>query len=199
MIAIMSRGRGTYGRLAPLTGLALGVSACAGPTASWPGVGTTGSGPEAGCPPIMSHFDDPSSKYGTRDRRLNQDPPWNKPHNGIDFDVAVGTPILAVAPGQVTPMMYATLSPVGAMNMVLYHGQDVDGRHVFSLYTHLAEQRKQPGDRVARGEVIALSGSSGTRDPHLHLTLWRTPVGPGPELMPFMQRTTYPLPCTKAG
>ncbi len=173
-------------------GVALGAAGCAAGGVStpsgWPGVGATGSGPAAGCPPIMSHFEDWTSKYGAQDRRMSGDPPWNKPHNGIDFDVPVGTPVLAVAPGQVTPIMYSTLSPIGAINMVVYHGQDADGRHVFSFYTHLAEQRKRPGERVARGEVIALSGTSGTRDPHLHLSLWRTPASPGPDFAPMMQQ-----------
>ncbi|OGL14753.1 MAG: hypothetical protein A3K12_10215 [Candidatus Rokubacteria bacterium RIFCSPLOWO2_12_FULL_71_19] len=106
-------------------GVAAAAAGCAGAgPASAPsgrrGVGTTGSGAEAGCPKIMSHFDDWSSNYGQRDRRTTSDPPWNKPHNGIDFDTPEGTAVLAVAPGMVTPMMYSTRSPIGAINMALY-------------------------------------------------------------------------------
>ena len=162
--------------------LAVLVAGCAagGTVRGWPGVGGNRTGPEAGCPPIMSHFDDPMNNYGTRDRMLSNDPPWNKPHSGIDFDVPAGTPVLAVADGLVTPIMYNELSPIGAISMVLYHGEDTDGRYVFSFYSHLSEQRKKPGERVSRGEVIALSGTTGTKEAHLHLSLWRTPVGPHP-------------------
>ena len=39
-------------------------------------------------------------------------------------------------------------------------------------YAHLSEFRKQTGDRMAAGTVIALSGNTGnTTGPHLHFTL----------------------------
>jgi murein DD-endopeptidase MepM/ murein hydrolase activator NlpD len=72
--------------------------------------------------------------------------------------------------------------------MVVHHGEDTDGKHVFSFYAHLSQRLKEPGDRVKHGESIALSGSSGTRFPHLHLGLFRTAVGPGPEFKPFLRR-----------
>lgn len=170
-----------------LVGLAVTLSGCAGVTRL--GVGATGSGPEAGCPKITAHFGDPRTQF-------NPDmPPWNIPHSGIDFDVPVGTPVFAVAPGVVIPFMYHSRSPLGHINMVVYHGQDVDGKHVFSFYTHLSEQKKKPGDRVERGEVIALSGDTGARNrvPHLHLTLWRTAAGPGPDFSSFINRAVARL------
>lgn len=153
---------------------------------TWPGVGATRSGPEAGCPMIMSHFEDWYSNYGMRERRASGDSPMNVPHSGIDFDVVEGTPVLAAAPGGVTPIMYEwNDTPIA---MVLYHGQDSDGKYIFTMYTHLSKQLKKPGNRVARGEVIGLSGKTGTPDPHLHLGLWRTPVGPGPQFQKYLQK-----------
>lgn len=151
--------------------------------ATWPGVGARGSGPEAGCPAITAPFGDPRTRF------IPDMPAWNIPHSGIDFDVPVGTPVLAVAPGIVIPFGYHARSPLGHISMVVYHGQDVDGKHVFSFHTHLSQRTRRPGDRVERGEVIALSGDTGTRNriPHLHLGLWRTAVGPGPDFPSFIQ------------
>lgn len=170
-----------------LVGLAVTLSGCAGVTR--PGVGATGSGPEAGCPKIATDFG------GGRGQFNPDTSPWNIPHSGIDLNVPIGTPVLAVAPGVVIPFMYHSRSPRGLINMVVYHGQDVDGKHVFSLYAHLSEQKKKPEDRVERGEVIALSGVSGAlnRVPHLHLTLWRTAVGPGPDFSSFFKRAVARL------
>lgn len=168
-----------------LVGLAVTLSGCAGVTR--PGVGATGSGPEAGCPTITTRFGHPS--------RIPDMQPWNNPHSGLDFNVPVGTPVFAAAPGVVMQFLYHSLSPRGVINMVVYHGQDVDGKHVFSLYAHLSEQKKKPRDRVERGEVIALSGNTGTRNgiPHLHLTLWRTAVGPGPDFPSFFNQAVARL------
>lgn len=158
-------------------GLSLWLSGCAGvtPAPNWPGVGTMGSGPEAGCPTIMSYFDDWRKKYGQLTRTGGG---WNVPHSGIDFDVSVGTPVLAVAPGVVIDIWDGVI-PAGEAGIftVVYHGQDADEKHAFSFYAHLSEQLKKPGDRVERGEFIALSGSTGTMFPHLHLSLFRTAVG----------------------
>lgn len=165
-----------------LVGLAVTLSGGAGVT--WLGAGAAASGPEAGCPKITTGF-------GQYSRQFNPAmPPWNIPHSGTDFNVPVGTPVFAVAPGVVTQIYYHAPSPTGRINIVVYHGQDVDGKHVFSFYTHLSEQKKKPGDRVERGEVIALSGNSATRNgvPHLHLTLWRTAVGPGPDFLAFLKQ-----------
>lgn len=161
-------------------------SACATGSAGWTGVGATWSGPEAGCPTIMSHFDDWSSKYGAGDRRRSDAPEFNKPHSGIDFDVPAGTEVLAAAPGTVAMSQdrYRGFSIYGGLTVVVYHGEDTDGKHIFTYYTHLSESNVAPGQRVARGEVIGQSGVF--KFPHLHLSLFRTPV---PEFWPFIMRS----------
>jgi murein DD-endopeptidase MepM/ murein hydrolase activator NlpD len=43
------------------------------------------------------------------------------------------------------------------------------GGNVMTVYAHLHEARVARGDRVARGQVVALSGNSGrSTAPHLH-------------------------------
>ena len=150
-----------------LVGLAIILGGCVG---------------EAGCPQVTTPFGNPSNNPSQ--------PAWNRLHSGTDFNVPIGTQVYAVAPGVVISYLYYSRSDIGHINMMVYHGQDVDGKHVFSFYTHLSEQIKKPGDRVERGEIIALSGNSGTRNntPHLHLGLWRMAVGPGPDLAAFIKQ-----------
>jgi murein DD-endopeptidase MepM/ murein hydrolase activator NlpD len=133
----------------------------------------------------MSHFDDRHKKYGQLPRTCCG---LNVPHSGIDIDVSVGTPVVAGASGVVTDIWDDIMQHEAGVFMVIYHGEDVDGKHVFSFYAHLSQRLKELGDRVERGEVIALSGSTGTRFPHLHLSLFRTVAGPGPEFKQFLRR-----------
>lgn len=146
----------------------------------WPGVGAMSSGPEVGCPRIMSPYGDYWSNYGKRPRPLlNANPAIDRPHSGIDIDVPVGTEVLAAAPGVISGIRWDTYwqnSESLGTRVVVYHGQDSDGMHIFTTYLHLSERLKEPGTVVKRGEVIALSGISGFA--HLHLSLWRLPVGP---------------------
>jgi len=146
----------------------------------WPGIGAMRSGPGVGCPAIMSPYGDYWSDYGKRTRAVNaSNPAIDHPHPGIDIDVPVGTAVLAAAPGIISGIRWDSYwgnSESRGTRMVIYHGKDLDGMHVFTTYLHLSKRLKEPGARVERGEVIALSGTGGV--PHLHLSLWRLPVGP---------------------
>ena len=82
-------------------------------------------------------------------------------HRGLDIATHAGSPILAPADGLVT---YA--GPKGLMgNMVaIEHGFGMVTR-----YGHAQKLLKKKGERVKRGEVIALVGSTGrSTGPHLH-------------------------------
>ncbi|BAS29272.1 peptidase M23B [Limnochorda pilosa] len=81
-------------------------------------------------------------------------------HEGVDIAVPRGTPIRAAADGRVT-----TAGSTGAYGLavVLDHGGDVE-----TLYGHNDHLEVRPGIQVARGEVIAHSGSTGrSTGPHL--------------------------------
>jgi murein DD-endopeptidase MepM/ murein hydrolase activator NlpD len=82
-------------------------------------------------------------------------------HEGIDIAAPMGTPVLASAAGRVVKI--DTQAGYGRM-VTLDHGNGVVTR-----YAHLSKWLVQPGQRVKRGEEIALVGNSGiTTAPHLH-------------------------------
>ncbi|ABJ77364.1 M23 family metallopeptidase [Leptospira borgpetersenii] len=87
-----------------------------------------------------------------------------KPHGGVDFKGAVGTPIYAINDGTVIlsrPMYYE-----GNLT-VIDHGLEV-----YSLYMHQSELNVKVGDKVKKGSQIGKVGSTGmSTGPHLHLGL----------------------------
>jgi len=85
-----------------------------------------------------------------------------KMHNGLDIIANVGTKVYAPGAGKV--------SFVGRK---YGYGKVVEIDHGFgyvTLYAHLSKQLVKKGQRVKRGNLIALSGNSGrlTTGPHLH-------------------------------
>lgn len=82
-------------------------------------------------------------------------------HEGLDFTARSGTPIRAAADGIVT--VAGKLSAYG--NLVkLNHGAGLETR-----YAHASKLLVKTGDRVVKGQVIALVGSTGrSTGPHLH-------------------------------
>ena len=86
------------------------------------------------------------------------------PHYGTDWAMPIGTPILAPADGRVTRV---ETHPVAGRFIVIEHGQGYSTR-----YLHLSRSLVRPGQRVTRGERIALSGNTGrSTGPHLHYEL----------------------------
>lgn len=83
-------------------------------------------------------------------------------HNGLDFAVPIGTPILSLVAGEVTESGNA-----GGYGL----GVEVKGDDGFVYYyAHLSKSQVQVGQRVASGQQLALSGESGVGSgPHLHL------------------------------
>ena len=86
-------------------------------------------------------------------------------HQGIDFPVAIGTPVRAVAHGTVS---YA--GERGAYGTVVEIEHE-SGR--MTRYAHLQSISIAAGQAVVAGQVIAQSGNSGQSDtPHLHFETW---------------------------
>ncbi len=83
------------------------------------------------------------------------------PHNGTDFAMPVGTPIIAPANGRV--------ERVGNHHAA---GRYIEVRHdngYRTRYLHLSRPLVSQGERVEMGERIALSGNTGrSTGPHLH-------------------------------
>ena len=101
-----------------------------------------------------------ASGYGYR-----IDPVYNvrKFHKGMDFSCDKNTPIYATADGVITSAKWRS-----------GYGYTVEIDHGYgyrTLYAHLIDENfiVKPGQKVVRGEKIALSGNSGkSTGPHLH-------------------------------
>jgi len=99
-----------------------------------------------------------TSGFGPRVSPFTEKPAW---HDGLDIGAAANAPVQAPAQGRVTLVGFD--SKLG--NLVkLDHGFGIE-----TLYGHLAKSLVKEGQRVSRGDVVGLVGSSGlATGPHLH-------------------------------
>lgn len=104
-----------------------------------------------------------TSGFGPRTDPITGEP--GKFHNGIDFGVPIGTPLVAPASGQITFSGQLASSPASGNTL----GVLCDGGVFSWSFSHLSEVLVRSG-RVEQGQVVALSGNTGTRTtgPHLH-------------------------------
>lgn len=83
-------------------------------------------------------------------------------HHGIDYLVSEGTPVFATADGKIKSLSEKNSS----------HGKAVTidhGNGYQTSYSHLLDIRVKKGQKVKRGDIIALSGNTGLSfAPHLH-------------------------------
>lgn len=90
-------------------------------------------------------------------------------HRGVDYAGAVGSPVVAPAPGKV-----ALIGRV-AQGFKL-HGNTIGidhGQGVTTIYLHLSQIRVKEGDFVQTGQVIgAVGATGGVTGPHLHWGLY---------------------------
>lgn len=99
-----------------------------------------------------------TSGFGPRMSPFTEKPAW---HDGLDIGAAPNTPVHAPAQGRITSISY---DPKLGNMVRVDHGFGVE-----TLYGHLAKSLVKEGQRVERGDVIALVGSSGlSTGPHLH-------------------------------
>jgi murein DD-endopeptidase len=106
-------------------------------------------------------------------RRLNPVTHRICPHNGVDFAEPIGTPVLSTGDGIVTRVGRHRY----AGNYIVI---DHDGPYA-TRYLHLSRILVHKGQRVERGQKIALSGNTGrSTGPHLHFELHikNRPVNP---------------------
>ncbi len=94
-------------------------------------------------------------------RRLHPITKRVRPHNGVDFSIPTGTPIIAPSDGLVE---HVAFQAKGAGRYIkIRHG------HITTVYMHLSKPLVKKGQTVRKGERIALSGNSGgSTGPHLH-------------------------------
>lgn len=115
-----------------------------------------------------------SSGFGTRQHPITGN---SAHHSGIDIRAPIGTPVRSTADGIVS---FSSWHDDSGYIVVLEHG------HGFSTaYAHNKENHVKVGQRVKRGEVIGISGSTGsTTGPHLHYEVWKNggQINPAPFL-----------------
>lgn len=99
-----------------------------------------------------------TSGFGPRVSPFTEKPAW---HDGLDIGAAANAPVQAPAQGRVTAVGF---DPKLGNLVKLDHGFGIE-----TLYGHLAKALVKEGQRVKRGEVVGLVGSSGlATGPHLH-------------------------------
>lgn len=94
-------------------------------------------------------------------------------HDGMDFSCDIGTPVYATADGVIKKARWE--KGYGYI-VTIDHGYGYETR-----YAHLKSFKVKPGQKVIRGEVIALSGNSGrSSGPHVHYEVLQRgrPVNP---------------------
>jgi len=97
----------------------------------------------------------------------------NKMHEGLDIANRAGTPIRAPADGTV---VFADTKSGYGQTVVLDHGYGLE-----TLYGHTRKLLVKKGQKVRRGDIIALLGSTGrSTGPHVHyeVHVHGTPVDP---------------------
>ena len=83
-------------------------------------------------------------------------------HHGVDYLIPEGTPVFATADGTVQSLSEKNTTHGKAIT--IDHGNGYE-----TSYSHLLDIRVRKGQKVKRGDIIALSGNSGLSFvPHLH-------------------------------
>lgn len=97
-------------------------------------------------------------------------------HKGIDIGCAVGTKVFAYADGTVE-VVKNTTNGYGKYIKINHGGG------TYSLYAHLSDFKVSQGAKVTSGQLVALSGNTGTSTgPHLHYEIWKNNIQVDPLL-----------------
>ena len=89
-------------------------------------------------------------------------------HEGVDFPVPIGVPVLASADGQLWHL--GTINGAYGIRTIIRH--EWDSIVGFTIYAHLSKTEGKELDHVKAGDVIGYSGNTGnSTGPHLHWSL----------------------------
>lgn len=96
-------------------------------------------------------------------------------HYGLDISAQEGQSIVAPADGEV---LFADWTLTGGNTLIIVHANNY-----VTIYKHCERILTSVGTKVARGEAIALVGSTGitSTGPHLHFELWQNGKNLNPE------------------
>ena len=104
-----------------------------------------------------------SSLYGNRLHPVHEEPRF---HTGVDISVPPGSKVGATANGIVS---FAGWTENSGIVVVVEHG-----RGFSTAYAHNQKALVTVGQRVVRGDPVALSGSTGvSTGPHVHYEIWK--------------------------
>ncbi|MCJ7554741.1 MAG: M23 family metallopeptidase [Ignavibacteriaceae bacterium] len=121
------------------------------------------------------YFIQPIKGFISRDYKPDQG------HKGLDFVAKENTPVYASAGGYI---VFANFTPQHGFIIIINHAHGY-----VSKYKHCSLLVKKEGETVKQGELIALSGNSGTdtSGPHLHFEIWKdgNPIDPRKVLLNF--------------
>lgn len=150
--------------------------------------------PFSGTPRTTNFFDhDVPRQFIDDNKRMltywGEETEFRDGHEGYDFDLPEGTPLLAVEKGTVhfagvaepyfCPPLKRTTQDL-MVRLEMYHR----GELIRVNYQHMSRLDVKEGDRVDKGQVLGLSGNTGcSTGPHLHLVAFRE-NGDG-KLVPF--------------
>ncbi len=102
-------------------------------------------------------------------------------HNGNDYVMKENSPVFASAGGYI---VFAGYTPDYGYSIIINHQENY-----VTKYLHCSSILKKNGDTVRQGELIALSGSSGSEStgPHLHFEIWKDgkPINPSDVLIKY--------------
>jgi murein DD-endopeptidase MepM/ murein hydrolase activator NlpD len=113
----------------------------------------------------------PTSKFGYRKSRFTG---MREFHKGYDIATKIGTPIIATANGIIT-----FSGPRGSWGnlVIIDHGHGLTTR-----YAHCEKVLKKGGDRIKRGDTVALVGDTGrSTGPHVHYEIQLNGIPVNPE------------------
>jgi len=124
----------------------------------------------SGCASFSPHV---CSKFGETYGR-------SYPHTGTDYCVPWRTPVLAVSDGTIHSAIY---HHEDGNRIIIQHTEELR-----TIYCHLKNMLVSAGDNVRRGQVVALSGNTGSLtgpNAHLHFQVnvgwgWGHPTNPYP-------------------
>ncbi|MEU6373871.1 M23 family metallopeptidase [Streptomyces sp. NPDC046909] len=112
---------------------------------------------------------------------------WANRHTGQDFAVPIGTPVRSVGAGRVEKV---SCGGAFGIEIVIEHAGGY-----YTQYAHLAAVTVDQGDRVAPGQWIGQSGTTGnSTGPHLHFEVRVTPeLGSSLDPVPWLAARGVPL------
>ena len=120
-------------------------------------------------------------------------------HDGIDIAAPIGTPVKAALSGTILDTGNTDLVHDASGRQCYSFGKWVmitHGNGINTMYAHLSEIDVTPGQKVATGETIGLSGMTGyATGPHLHFGVY---ASEGTEIMTLRQFRGATIGCADA-